>query len=71
MKGKVVWVVEHDFHGNFQVNVTWLLPFYPVSLTEFCSFWYVFKDFFTVQKLGHKVVFEVVFDHLNSWLHKR
>ena len=28
------WVVEPDFHGNFQVNVTLFLPFSPVSLTE-------------------------------------
>ena len=22
------WVVEQDFHGNFQVNVTWFLVFF-------------------------------------------
>ena len=22
------WVVEQDFHGNFQVNVTWFLAFF-------------------------------------------
>ena len=22
------WVVEQDFHGNFQVNVTWLFAFF-------------------------------------------
>ena len=27
MKGKV-WVVEPDFHGNFQVNVTYFLAFF-------------------------------------------
>ena len=33
------WVVEKDFHINFQVNVTWFFAFSPVSLTELCSFW--------------------------------
>ena len=29
MKGKVgTWVVEQDFHGNFQVNVTWIFAFF-------------------------------------------
>jgi len=27
-------VVEQDFHGNFAVNVSCLLPFSPASLTE-------------------------------------
>ena len=22
------WAVEQDFHGNFQVNVTWLFAFF-------------------------------------------
>ena len=42
------WVVEPDFHGNFPVNVTLFLPFFPVSLTELCSFWYDLKDLFTL-----------------------
>ena len=25
---KVRWVVEQDFHGNFQVNVTWVFVFF-------------------------------------------
>ena len=44
------WVVETDFLGNFQVNVTLFLPFSPVSLTELCSFWYDLKDLFTLPK---------------------
>ena len=41
------WVVEPDFHGHFQVNVTCcFFPFSPVSLTELCSFWYGLKDLF-------------------------
>jgi len=43
------WVVEQDFHWNFQVNVTW---FSLVSLTELCSFWYSFKDLFTFHKFS-------------------
>ena len=48
------WVVEQDFHGNFQVNVTCFfacffvvvlfLFLFLVSLTELCSFWYGLKD---------------------------
>ena len=37
------WIVEQNFHGKFQVNVTGFLPFSPVSLTEWCSFWYGLK----------------------------
>ena len=50
------WVVQQDFPGNVQVNVTWFLPFSPVSLTELCSFWYGLKDLFTLHKLADKVV---------------
>ena len=54
MKGKVQcrWVVEQYFHGNFQVNVTWFFAclFYPVCLTELCSFLYDLKDLFTLHK---------------------
>ena len=52
------WVVEQDFHGNFQVHVTWFLPFSLVSLTELCSFWYGLKDLFTLHTLADKVIFE-------------
>ena len=31
----------------------------PVSLTEFCSFWYGLKDLFTLHKLAKKVVLDV------------
>ena len=41
--------MEQDFHGNFQVNVTW---FSLVSLTELCSFWYGLKDLFTLHKFS-------------------
>ena len=45
-------VVERDFHGNFQVNVTWLFCLFlaPVSLNELCSFWCGLKDLFTLHK---------------------
>ena len=52
------WVVLQDFPGNFQVNVTWFLPFSPVPLTELCSFWYGLKDLFTLRKLADKVVLD-------------
>ena len=57
-KRKGRWVVEQDFHGNFQVNVTWFLPFSLVSLTELCSFWYGLKDLYTLHKLVDKVVLD-------------
>ena len=52
-------VVEQDFHGNFQVNVTCFLPFSPVFMTELYSFWYGLKDLFTL----HTLVDKVVLDH--------
>ena len=62
MKRKVQcrWVVEQYFRGNFQVNGTWFFAclFYPVCLTELCSFWYGLKDLFTLHKLAKKVVLD-------------
>ena len=52
------WVMEQDFHGNFRVTVTCFLPFYPVSLTELCSFWYGLKDFFTLHKPTDNVILD-------------
>ena len=49
------WVVEQDFHGNFQVNVTWFFAFF---LTKLCSFWYGLKDLYTLHKLVDKVVLD-------------
>ena len=46
---------------TFRVNGTWFLPFSPVSLTELCSFWYGFKDLFTLHELADKVIL----DYLN------
>ena len=53
------WVMEQDFHEDFQVNVTWFLLVSPVSLTELCSFWYALKDLFTLHKLAKKVVLDL------------
>ena len=52
------WVVEQDFHGNFQVDVTFFSCFSLVSLTELCSFCYGLKDLFTLHKLADKVVLD-------------
>ena len=55
------WVVEQDFLGHFQVNVTTVdgfLPFSLVSLTELCSCWYGLKDLFTLHKLADKVILD-------------
>ena len=52
------WAMEQDFHGDFQVNVTWFFLLSPVSLTELCSFWHGLKDLFTLHKLVNKVVLD-------------
>ena len=52
------WVMEQDFHVDFQVLVTWFFLLSPVSLTELCSFWYGLKDLFTLHKLAKKVVLD-------------
>ena len=52
------WIVEQDFHENFQVNVTRVFAFSPVSLTELYSFWYGLKILFTLHKLADKVVLD-------------
>ena len=52
---RILGAMEQDFHGDFQVNVTWFLLLSPVSLTELCSFWYGLKDLFTLHKLADKV----------------
>ena len=57
-KRKGRWVVEQDFHGNFQVNVTWFFAFFSVSLTELHSFWYGLKDLYALHKLVDKVVLD-------------
>ena len=57
-KRKGRWVVEQDFHGNFQVNVTWFFAFFSVSLTELRSFWYGLKDLYTLHKLVDKIVLD-------------
>ena len=51
--------MEQGFLGNFsgQSHMVFL-PFSPVSLTELCSFWYDFKDLFTLHKLADKVVLD-------------
>ena len=50
------WEVGQDFHGNFQVNVTWFFAFFLVSLAELCLFCHGLKDLFTLLKLVDKVV---------------
>ena len=56
---KVRWVVEQDFHGNFRSMLHGFLPFSLVSFTELCSFWYSFKDLFTLYKLADNVVLDL------------
>ena len=55
---KVKWVVKQDFDGNFQVNVTCFLPFFPLSSTQLCPCWGDLKDLFSLHKLVYKVVLD-------------
>ena len=55
---KVKWVVKQDFDGNFQVNVTCFLPFFPLSSTQLCPCWGGLKDLFSLHKLVNKVVLD-------------
>ena len=52
------WIVEQDFHGNFQVMLHGFLPFSLGSLTELCPIWYGSKDLFTLHKLADKLVLD-------------
>ena len=60
------WIVEQDFHENFQVKVTWFLSLYPVSLTESCSFCCGLKDCFIVHKIGDNVILDHKTDDITS-----
>ena len=55
MKGKVGEQWNKIFMEIFRSG---FLPLSPVSLTEFCSFWYGLKDLFTLHKLADKVVLD-------------
>ena len=56
MKGKVGGQWNKTFMEIFKPMSRGFLLVSPVSSTELCSFWYGFKDLFTVQKLAKKVV---------------
>ena len=58
MKGKVGGQWNKIFVEIFRSMLHGLLPVAPVSLTELCSFWYSFKDLFTLHKLADKVVLD-------------
>ena len=62
-------VVEQDFHGNFQVNVTCFFFFcvFLLSLTGLSSFWHGLKDIFTLYKLAAD---KVGLDHY-KWLRQK
>ena len=52
------WAMETIFMEIFKSMLHGFLPLSPVSLTEFCSFWYGLKDLFTLHKLADKVVLD-------------
>ena len=52
------WVINKIFMEIFGSLLHGFLPFYPVSLTELCSFWYGLKDFFTLHKPTDKVILD-------------
>ena len=61
MEGKVGGQRNKIFMEIFGSVVDVFLPFYPMSVSELCSFWYGLKDLFTLHKLADKVIR----DHLN------
>ena len=58
MKGKVGGQWNKILMGIFRSMLRGFLLLSPVSLTEFCSFWYGLKDLFTLHKLAKKVVLD-------------
>jgi len=62
MKGKVGGQWNKIFMEILGSMLHGFLPFSPVSLTEWCSFWYGLKDLFTLRKLADKIIL----DHLNG-----
>ena len=50
MKGKVGGQWNKIFMKIFRSMLHGFLPFFPVSLTELCSFWFALKDPFTLHK---------------------
>ena len=58
MKGKVGEQWNKIFMEIFRSMSRGSLLLSPVSLTEFCSFWYGLKDLFTLHKLADKVVLD-------------
>ena len=58
MKGKVGEQWNKIFMEIFRSMSRGFLLLSPVSLTELCSFWYGFKDLFTLHKLKDKVVLD-------------
>ena len=58
MKGKVGGQWNKIFMKIFRSMSRGFLLLSPVSLTEFCSFWYGLKDLFTLHKLAKKVVLD-------------
>ena len=58
--------MEQDFHGNFQVHATWVLPFSPVYLTELCLFLYGLKDLTLCTSWQTKLFLTVKTDDIKS-----
>ena len=58
MKGKVGEQWNKIFMEIFMSMSRGFLLLSPVSLTELCSFWYGWKDLFTLHKLAKKVVLD-------------
>ena len=58
MKGKVGEQWNKIFKEIFRSMSRGSLLLSPVSLTEFCSFWYGLKDLFTLHKLVKKVALD-------------
>ena len=66
MKGKVGGQWNKIFMEIFRSMLHGFCPFFPVSLTELCSFWYDLKDLFTLHKLVDKVALDCKTDDATS-----
>ena len=60
------WAVEQDFHGNFQVNVTWFFAFFSGVLDWIVLIRCRLKDLFTLHKLAEKLSLTIKTDDVIS-----
>ena len=72
---KGMWVVEQDFHGNFQVNVTCFFACFFCCCSVFFFFFGVLDWIVLIlvwfERSLRKFEDKVILDNQNQWRHKR